>query len=101
MSLLHPWCLLTWWLGNTMLLSDHLLLCAPLYCATRRQKHAYATSDVLSTEGVVDRVERVHCKVGSIRLSAQTFSMPQRSATVAMNAAHLESWTPHAIHGLT
>jgi hypothetical protein len=28
-----------------------------------RQKHGYAQSDILSTEGIVDQVERVHCSV--------------------------------------
>ena len=33
----------------------------------RRTKHGYADSDILSTAGITDPVERVHCKVLRLR----------------------------------
>jgi hypothetical protein len=35
--------------------------------ATRRQKHGHAATDVLSTAGITDDVERVHASVGCCR----------------------------------
>ena len=32
-------------------------------CSVRRRKHSHAETDVLSTAGVGDTVERVHCSV--------------------------------------
>jgi len=37
--------------------------CVRKTCVACRTKHGYADSDILSTAGIADPVERVHCKV--------------------------------------
>lgn len=42
---------------------DHHMMFHFIVLLTCRQKHKYAASDVLSTEGIIDDVERVHISV--------------------------------------
>ena len=46
-----------------------------------RTKHSYANSDILCTTGIVDPVERVHCKVRQASLHRTTIpaSIPLRA----------------------
>jgi hypothetical protein len=50
-----------------------------------RRKHGFAKSNVLSTEGIVDSVERVHCSV--CPLNRSNCIRDDGSATAALNRA--------------